>query len=171
MSKPSPATIAAHQAAIADLTAAATTTDLAAQIATWYDLRDPNHPGVAPGVSADAPDGKYFNGFHFFTKAGAELAASEIRQLPMATIELWTELDVERRVDADRRRLLADDDADRRGGRPAVGRPVAVRLPNWYIDALDREAEDEGTTRPEYMRTLITEARAARAARNARRTQ
>jgi hypothetical protein len=177
MPKPSPATIAAHDAAINALASTTSTTDFAAALDTWQRLD-------APGFADDLPDGNYFDGYFFATKRGAELAVTQIRQLPFGTLELWQQLEDGQRAAGDREHVLAEMDAEQRGpGRPAVGKPFPVRLPDWrrrmitadaaYVGvkdaelvrwlighayaALDRDAREAGTTRIELIRTRLAE--------------
>lgn len=147
----------AHTAAIATLTNATTTTELATALAAITDLRTDAAPGTAPGVPADAPDGTYQNGYHLLTKTGPTVSATAIRDLPQQTIDLWTQLDQESRDQHEQERLTNDLAEERRGrGRPAVGRAIPVRLPDWRITVLDRDAAAAGIGRAELVRALIT---------------
>lgn len=142
-----------HAAAIATLTDATTTSQLAAAVAAFTDLRQDAEPGTAPGVPDDAPDGQYFNGFHLFTKTSNQLHATEVRSLPRHTLDLFAQLDQERRNEREEEQLVAEV---RRGrGRPQIGRAISVRLPDWRITALDRDAQAAGVDRPELIRALI----------------
>lgn len=158
-----PATIAAHTTAIAALAGATTTTQLAAALNRFQNLDIPGFPN-------DLPDGDYYDGFFFATKHHGDLAVTQHHQLPVATRELWAQLDDEHRAAADRAIVLADLDAERRGpGRPPVGKPLPVRLPDWRRRIITADAAAVGVKDAELIRWLVGEAyaeldRAARAA-------
>lgn len=152
MTAPSPATIAAHQAAIATLTAAITTDQLAATLTAWQQLDRPGFPD-------DLGDGHYFDGTFLATKRGAELAVTQIHQLPTATMDLWQRLDIEQRNTRERDQLLADLDAEQTGpGRPAIGKPFPVRLPDWRRRIITADAAAAGVKDAELVRWLIGQA-------------
>jgi hypothetical protein len=138
-----------HDAAIATLTGATSTVELAAALRGFTRLDKPGFPN-------DLPDGRYFDGFFFATIADGQPAVTQIHALPVHTMELWSQLDEEQR-DQDEQDLLIDDvHAERRGpGQPPIGRPVPVRLPSWRIAQLDRDAEDAGVDRAKLIRALI----------------
>ncbi len=48
---------------------------------------------------------------------------------------------------------------DNRGGRPAIGEPINVRLGDENLIWLDRRATADGTTRAELVRSIVTSAR------------
>lgn len=136
-----------HATAIATLTNATTTEQLSAALAGFTRLD-------APGFPDDLADGRYFDGFFFATKIDGQLAVTEMRSLPDRTADLWAQLDREQREQAEEEQLVTDV---RRGrGRPQIGRAISVRLPDWRIQALDRDAKAAGVERPELIRALIS---------------
>jgi hypothetical protein len=148
----------AHQAAIATLTAATTTAELAAAIDGFTALDKPGFPN-------QLPDGRYYDGAFFATMTGGVLQTTLVHHLPAATMTLWEQLSEEQRVAREREQLLTDEADDRRGpGQPPIGRPVPIRLPAWLIADLDHLAKQEGTSRARLIRGLIGEALAARRA-------
>jgi hypothetical protein len=165
--KVSPGAAAGHSAAIDSLVGAETPAALGAALDAFRDLRSEAAPGTAPGVPWDAEDGHYFNGYHLFTKAGDELAATAINMLPPRTLDLWAALDRIQREQAETRDVVRGGQ-DGGPGQPPIGRPTPIRLPEWLITSLDNEAKAEGISRARHVRNLILEARAARAARQSR---
>ncbi|XVU25794.1 hypothetical protein ACQPZJ_01680 [Actinoplanes sp. CA-054009] len=142
-----------HQDDIAALTDATTTAQLAAAIATFEDLRIGAAPGTAPGVPDDAEDGRYFNGFHLFTKAGGSLAATAVRDLPGRTTDLWADLDQEQQEQAEHDALTAEQKRGR--GRPGKGDRVDARFQKWEIAMLNRDAKAAGIARADLIRALV----------------
>jgi len=148
--------IDAHTAAIATLTDATTTEQLAAALNNITDLRVGAAPGTAPGVPSDAEDGTYYNGFHFLTKIGSRILATAAHDLPQHTLILWEQLQQEQRDQREQTQLADELAQERRGrGRPRIGRPVPLRLPDWRITDLDRDAQAASVDRAELIRALI----------------
>jgi hypothetical protein len=142
--KPSPTTIEIHNRAVQRITDATTTRDLAEALAEWQDISE---DGRAPGVDMTGDDGRYFNGYHFLSKFGTEVAATDIHSLPLATNELWAKLHQEQR-----------EQAERGPGRPAIGERIAVRFPAWRQHLLEKNADELDVKTPELIRWLVGEA-------------
>lgn len=138
------------------ITNATTTAELATALDAFTDLRIGAAPGVAPGVRNDAPDGHYFNGYHFFTKAGGQLTATPVTELPQHTVDLWNQLREEQRDQREHDTLTAEQKRGR--GRPRKGSRVPVRLPDWQIRSLDIDAAAAGVDRADLLRALVRSA-------------
>lgn len=145
-----PATVAAHDAAVATLIGATTTAELAAALATWQHLDE-------PGFANDLPDGRYYDGVFFAVKRGRELAATKLSGLH-GVLVLWSQLAAELRADTERAEVVEQVGEPNRGGRPAVGKPLLVRMPDWRRAMTKADAAAAGISEAELVRWLVGQA-------------
>jgi metal-responsive CopG/Arc/MetJ family transcriptional regulator len=54
---------------------------------------------------------------------------------------------------------MAGSPSDRRPGRPSTGTPVHIRLPDELLARIDRWADEQGLTRAEAIRRLLSRVR------------
>ena len=152
--------LTAHTDLIARINAAASADELAAILDTITRLD-------RPGFPTDLADGAYFDGLFIGTMREGQLAAvTQIHHLAPHVLTLWGELDAR---EADARYAAADAERaerDARRGRPEIGRPVQIRLPDWLLALVDRYADERDVSRAEAVRELVAAGhRAVRAGR------
>lgn len=147
----------AHRQLLDRLNGAETADQLAAVLGTVTHLDKPGFP-------LNLPDGDYYDGAFYATFRGGEYAMTQTYGGPrdVLTERFWSlreELhrrDVERRhAERDAARDTADAEKAARRGRPEIGRPIQVRMPEWLIASIDRYADKHDLTRPEAIRKLI----------------
>lgn len=138
----------AHTALIDRINAVTTPAALAAILASITHLDRPGFPD-------NLPDGAYFDGLFIATVTAGRLATTQIHQLAPHVLTVWGELDARQR-DVDHSAADANRaERDARRGRPEIGRPVQIRLPEWMIRLVDTYADAHDMSRAEAARHLI----------------
>lgn len=84
---------------------------------------------------------------------------TRIHHLQVGTLALWERLDEEQREQRDRETVLSDLAEEKRGrGRPAVGKPLPVRFPDWRRRVLTADAAAAVVPDAELVRWLVGQA-------------
>lgn len=143
---------AAHNTIINRLRAATTPAELAGVLADITELNTPGFPD-------NSADGSYFDGRFIATFASGKSRMTDIWAIGHDFITLLGEIQLSRKADRDAQRdaerATADTEKLARRGRPEIGRPVQIRLPEWLLDTIDRYADAHDLSRAEAMRKLI----------------
>lgn len=149
------AVINAHSRLIARFKALKTADELERFLAAVVEL-------PKPGFPANLADGDYFDGAYLATVRGGEHAMTLVLGRPAEYDHIWPLWDqmASRRTDdlaaqRDAGRDADDDELASRRGRPQIGRPVQIRLPEWLLRLVDQYADANDLTRAEAARKLI----------------
>lgn len=120
------------------------------------------------GFPLDLPDGHYFDGAFFATFRSGEHVMTRIQGWPAEFDHIWplwdqlnTRKRAERDAQRDAERDATDEERAERRGRPVIGRPVQIRLPEWLIRQIDLYADANDLTRAEAARKWLVAGHAA----------